>query len=376
MDARVSGNTIVVAGAIAQKPRHGGHAWVVLQYLLGFKRLGWDVLFLDRGAEAQDLAAFLRIMRGFGLDDNFALLGAAPDESIGLSRVRVTERVRDSALLLNIMGFLTDQDILACAPKRVFLDIDPGFPQMWRELGLHDALAGHDAYVTIGENTGQSDCTVPTCGLDWITTPQPVVLERWPAVSYSPPPRFTSVASWRGAYGPVEFAGQTFGLRVHEFRKFMDVPRRSGFACELALDIHPTETNDLELLRRGGWSLVDPATVAGDPWAYQKFVGGSAAEFMVAKHMYVATRSGWFSDRSICYLASAKPVLAQDTGFSRRYPTGCGLVAFTTLEEAIAGAQSIMADHTRHTRAARAIAEEHFDSDKVLRRLLARLGVA
>jgi hypothetical protein len=366
---------------MAQKPRHGGHAWVLLQWLLGFKRLGWDVLFLDRlpvdpTEHEQLIAAFVRIVRAFGLQDNFALLCPDGSATIGLSHQRVLERVRVSVLLLNVMGFLDDPKILASAPRRVFLDIDPGFPQMWRELGLHDAFAGHDAFVTIGENIGRSDCGIPTCGLDWVTTPQPIVLEHWPPSEASPPLRFTSVVTWRGAYGPVEYAGQTYGLRVHEFRKFLEMPRRSGLPFELALDIHPDDTRDLTLLARAGWSLLDPPTVAGDAWAYRAFVGASAAEFMIAKHMYVATRSGWFSDRSLCYLSSGKPVLAQDTGFSDRYPTDCGLVAFSTLDEAVAGAQSIMADYARHARAARTIAEEHFDSDKVLQRLLSKLGVA
>jgi hypothetical protein len=186
---------------------------------------------------------------------------------------------------------------------------------------------------------------------------------------------FTSVVTWRGAYGPLEYMGHSYGLRVHEFRKFAALPCQSGLPFELALDIHPGETSDLELLRRSGWSLVDPRRVAGDPWTYQAFVRYSAAEFGVAKNMYVASNSGWFSDRSICYLASGKPVLAQDTGFSQHYPCGSGLVPFATLDEAVEGARHINANYPRHARAARELAEEYFDSDMVLRRLLTKLGV-
>jgi hypothetical protein len=373
--------SIVVAGALAQKPRHGGHAWVLLQYLLGFKRIGWDVLFVDRLAvgpppvEAELLAAFLRVVRGFGLDESFALLRDGSCDTIGLTRATLADRVRGAALLLNVMGFLNDEEILSLSPKRVFLDIDPGFPQMWRELGLHDAFAGHDAFVTIGINIGQPECGIPACGLNWITTPQPVVLERWPVTDFDAGRPFTSVVTWRGAYGPLEYRGRSYGLRVHEFRKFAALPCSSGLPFELALDIDSSETSDIELLRRGGWSLKDPRSVACDPWTYQAFVGASAAEFSVAKSMYVATDSGWFSDRSICYLASGKPVLAQDTGFSRHCAAGSGLIVFSTLEEAVAGAQNIAADYGRHARAARELAEECFDSDKVLRRLLAKLGV-
>jgi hypothetical protein len=372
--------TIVVAGALAQKPHHGGHAWVLLQYLLGFKRLGWDVLFLDHLADRADLSArveaFRRVMHGFGFDGQFALFLYGTHETIGLSRASVVERVRGAALLLNVMGFLTDSEILNSAPYRVFLDIDPGFPQMWRALNLHDSFAGHDAFVTVGQNIGRADCTIPTCGLEWITTPQPIVLERWPPVPSGNAAAFTSVATWRGTNAPVEYAGTTYGLRVHEFRKFATLPSETGQRFELALDIHPSETRDLDRLKRGGWSLVDPRAVAGDPWSYQRFIQTSAAELMVAKHMYVATNSGWFSDRSICYLASGKPVLAQDTGLHALYPIGQGLVTFRALDEACAGAQAIMADYARHAGAARYLAEEYFDSDKVLSHLLARLGIA
>jgi len=257
----------------------------------------------------------------------------------------------------------------------VFLDIDPGFGQFWDQLGLHRPFAGYDAYVTIGLNIGRDDCTIPTCGLDWIVTPPPVVLEWWPP-SDVPGDAFTTIASWRGAYGPLEFRGQSYGLRAHQFRRFVDLPGLTGRPFELALDIHPAETSDLALLTDKAWSIVDPRAVAGDPLSYRRFIGGSLAEFCVAKDLYVRSRGGWISDRSLCYLASGKPVLAQETGFSRHYPTGEGLLTFTTLEEAVMGVEEIARRPGRHARAARALAEEYFDSDKVRGRLLQELGMA
>jgi hypothetical protein len=229
--------------------------------------------------------------------------------------------------------------------------------------------------VTIGERIGAPDCTVPTCGLDWITTPQPVVLEEWPVTD--PPERgpFTSVASWRGPFAPIEYEGVTYGLRVHEFRRFAELPRRSAERFEIALDIHEAETPDLELLEENGWDLADPAVEAADPWAYRNYVQRSKAELMIAKGMYVASRSGWVSDRSICYLASGRPVVAQETGFSELYPSGSGLLAFSDLDGAASAVESVAADYGRHARAARDLAAEHFDSDKVLRRLLEKLGI-
>ena len=384
-----AGASLIVAGSMAQRPRQGGHTWVFLQYLLGFRRLGWDVLFVDRlepsmcvddagrpcpPGESLNVRYFVDVMERFGLGRSYTLLLGDDEPPIGVPRAEAIERTRRSAFLLNVMGFLTDEEILGAAPRRVFLDIDPGFGQMWRDLGLADPFKGHDTFVTIGENVDRPDCPVPTCGLDWITTPQPIVLEHWPARPGGE--RITGIASWRGDFGPIKYRGETYGLRVHEFRKFVELPRLTGQPFELALDIHPAETNDLALLDAHGWSRVDPKCEAGDPWSYRAYIQGSRAELMVAKNMYVRSRGGWFSDRSICYLASGKPVLAQDTGFGRQYPTGEGLLAFTTLEEAVAGVAELSRDYDRHARAARAIAEAHFDSDRVLGRLLGTLGVA
>jgi hypothetical protein len=383
--------TVVVAGSMAQKAGHGGLTWVLLQYVLGFRRLGWDVLFLDRLEPGMCVDAFgqlcpfdqslnlryvLEVMERFDLSGSWSLTYNRGERTAGLPRREVLQRVRNSAFLLNVMGFLADDEILGAAPRRVFLDIDPGFGQMWRELGLADVFRGHDDYVTIGENIGQSDSPIPTCGLKWITTPQPVVLDYWPCQAGGSGEWFTSVASWRGDYGPVEYQGKTYGLRVHEFRKFVQLPRLSGRPFQLALDIYPIEVNDLALLEANSWSLVDPKVVAGDPWAYRRYVQTSKAEFMVAKNMYVQTNSGWFSDRSICYLASGKPLLVQDTGLTRLYPTGEGLLTFTTLEEALSGVEELSGDYARHARAARALAEEYFSSDRILSRLLDKLGVA
>jgi hypothetical protein len=384
-------NTIIIAGSLAQRPGRGGHAWVFLQYLFGFRRLGWDVLFLDElrpgmcRDEAGRACAFGQswnvryltdVMRRFGPGEAFSLDYNRGEEVAGVPRGRVLDIARRSALLINVMGFLSDPDVLAAVPRRVFLDIDPGFGQMWRELGQADVFAGHDAFVTIGRNIGRPGCTVPTCGLPWITTPPPVVLEHWPVVpSELAGGAFTSVVSWRGAFAPVEYGGETYGLRAHEFRRFIELPRRCDQAFELALDIHPNDRRDSELLDAKGWSRVDPRAVAGDPDSYRAYVAGSRAEFMVAKNMYVRSRGGWFSDRSVCYLASGRPVLAQDTGFAEFYPTGEGLLTFDSLDEAAAGVEAINRDYARHCKAARAVAEAYFDSDIALARLIGALGV-
>ncbi len=379
--------TIVIGGSVAQKPHHGGHTWVFLQYLLGFRRLGWDVLLLDRLEPAMSRDAAGRpcapadsISYEFfrALLERFELTGVllSGNETIGLSRPELLERVGRAALLLNVMGFIEDAEILGRAPRRVFLDIDPGFPQIWHAQGLAQMFDGHDDFVTIGENLGRPNCEIPTCGLSWITTPQPVVLDQWPVAPDPGDAPITSIASWRGAYGTLTWRGRTFGPRAHEFRRFVSLPRRCRETFELALDIDPGDHRDRELLEANGWGLSDPRTIAGDIDAYRAAIGRSRAEFMVAKNLYVATRGGWFSDRSICYLASGRPVLAQDTGLAGHYPAGEGLLLYSDLEGAVAAVDALGADYPSHARAARALAEEYFDSDRVLGRLLDELGVA
>ena len=376
---------IAIAGCVAQKAGNAGHAWQFLQYLLGFRRLGYEVLLLDSLEDAGEAAGSARereqvayvdaVMREHGLNGAWTI--ALPGgRRAGVSRARTLRFVHDADQLINVMGLCTDESILAAARRRVFLDTDPGFAQMWSDLGLADVLAGHDVHVTIGERIGEPDCEIPACGLEWITTPQPVVLDQWPRASDRPRRPFTSVGSWRGAYGPVDYAGKRYGLRVHEFRRFARLPELTGRAFELALAIHDAETPDLALLRDGGWKLVAPEEVVTTPASYRAFIAESTAELMVAKGMYVQARSGWVSERSICYLASGRPVVAQDTGLADRYPLGCGLLAFETLDQAAAGVEAIAADYARHADAARAIAEECFDSDRVLGRLLERVDTS
>ncbi|UGS35718.1 glycosyltransferase family protein [Capillimicrobium parvum] len=365
---------IAIAGSVAAKPGNAGHTWQFLQYLLGFKRLGWDVLLVDAlpAADPAGVRWVAAVMDRHGLGGDWTL-ALGDGTHAGLPRRDALDHVASADLLLNVMGFLTDAELLAAARRRVFLDTDPGFAQMWRELGQADIFTGHDVHVTIGERIGRPDCTLPTCGLQWVTTRQPVVLEAWPAAEDAPVRPFTSIGSWRGAYDPVEYDGTRYGLRAHEFRRFAGLPATTGHGFEVALAIHPADAADLDLLRSTGWTLVEPAQVASTTDGYRRFIAGSRAELMVAKGMYVQTVSGWFSERSICYLASGRPVLAQDTGLSDLYELGAGVLAFATPDEAAAGVESITRDYARHARAARAFAEEHFDSDKVLTRLLERL---
>jgi hypothetical protein len=376
---------IVVSGMIAADPHQGGATWAVLQYLLGFERLGHDVLFVEQCGESdiepegellarsRNASYFTDVMAAHGFEDRSALLLEETEETVGLPYSRLVELAAGADLLVNISGILTDERLTSDIPVRVYMDLDPAFNQFWQVSGIDMRFDGHTHFVTVGQAIGSPDCPVPTCGFEWIPTVPPVVLERWPRAERISHDAFTTVGNWR-AYGSIEHEGVQYGQKVHSLRRLIGLPTRTDARFLLALTIHPDETKDLEALEENGWELVDAATVAGTPSDYGSFIAGSRGELGITKSGYVLSRSGWFSDRSACYLASGRPVIAQETGFSRYLPTGEGLLSFQTEDDVLAAIAAIAGDYGRHSAAARALAEEHFDSDTVLNRLLDRVG--
>lgn len=379
--------TILFAGMIAADPQQGGATWAVLQYVLGLRRLGHEVCFVEpimakslrpqaAMLHASENAAYFRqVVRAFDLEGCAALLRAGTDETFGLTYDDLRAVARRADLLINVSGMLADEALIGPIPRRAYLDLDPAFVQLWHAQGIDMRFAAHTHFVTVGQNLGRADCPVPTCGIDWIPTAQPVVLDRWPAaplteISYD---GLTTIANWRG-YGSVEHEGTFYGQKAHSWRRLMGLPLRTGERCMPALSIHPGEAGDLALLADNGWTLLDPARVAASPDNYWRFVRASKAELGIAKEGYVASRCGWFSDRSACYLASGRPVIAQDTGFTRWLPAGEGVLAFATTDDAVAAIDALRRDYAGHARAARAIAERHFGSDAVLSRLLRAVG--
>jgi hypothetical protein len=379
--------TILLSGMIAGVPNQGGATWAVLQYLLGFKRLGHDVHFIEPVEEAalrptgaplarSDNAAYFRqMMADFGLKQTSALVLAGTQQTVGLPYDRLREIARRADVLCNISGLLAEEALTENIPLRAYLDLDPAFTQLWYAAqGIDMRFAAHSHFVTVGQAIGDPGCGVPTCELEWITTPQPIVLKYWPAVGRITRDALTTVANWRG-YGSIDYEGVFYGQKAHSWRQFFSVPTLTEERFAPALAIHPDESKDLAALQANGWRPIDPEQVAHTPSNYQRFVQGSKAEFGIAKSGYVAARCGWFSDRSVCYLASGRPVIAQETGFSRFLPVGDGLFAFETIDEVLASIEALNGDYDRHARAARAVAEEYFDSHKVLGRLLNVLGV-
>ncbi len=364
---------ILFGGMVAGDPQQGGATWAILQYVLGLRELGHEVLLVEPVSREQ-LAGDPRILPYFEslalLEGGAALWDGATGSVGGLATEQVLDFAAEADLLVNVSGMLRDERLLGSAPVRAFLDLDPGFNQVWQETGSKMGFDLHTHFLTVGQRLGGADCAVPNCGRNWLSTLPPVVLRHWPKIEM--PPRgdaYTSVGHWR-SYGSIEHGGVHYGQRAHSLRRLIDLPRRSVARFLLALGIHPDEKNDLEALAANGWELVDPHQVAGSPSSYAEFVRGSRGELCVAKSGYVDSRSGWFSDRSACYLASGRPVVAQETGFSSALPTGEGLLAFATVAEAATAIKAIEADPARHEKAARELAEEHLDSAKVLPRML------
>ncbi len=373
---------------IAADPLQGGATWAVLQYLLGLRRLGHEMNFIEpiresalrpAGgglADSENAAYFRAVVADFGLEGRAALLLAGTEETVGLTHAELRAVAGRTDVLLNVSGMLEDAALLEPIRTRVYLDLDPAFIQLWHSAhGIDMRFAAHTHFVTVGRGIGTADCPIPTCGLEWIPTFQPVVLDEWPVAVRIERDALTTIANWRG-YGSVEHEGRHYGQKAHSLRQFFALPKLCAEKFSPALAIHPGEEQDLAALAENGWNVLDPAEVAGTPHDYRRFIQGSKAEFGIAKTGYVHSRSGWFSDRSACYLASGRPVIAQETGFSRELPAGEGLFAFETMDEIIAAIEAMNSDYARHARAARSVAEEYFASGKVLTRLLSEVGAA
>ena len=369
-------SVVVVTGALANKPGNGGEAWVRLSWLLALRELGVETWFLEQIDAAacgeQHVAWFERVTRRFGLAERSALLAAGDGRVLsGPPAEALREAAASAELLVNISGNLTLEPLLGLPRRRAYLDLDPGYTQIWHAQGaLGDALERHEELLTVGLAVGRESCRLPLGGRRWRPVPPPVVLAEWPLVEDEPPLAFTTVASWRGGYGRVERDGRLLGQKAHEFRRFATLPRESGVRCEAALEIHPGDDGDARLLRDGGWRLVDPRAVAGDPDAFRAYVQRSPAELSPAQGVYVETGCGWLGDRTTRYLASGRPAVVQRTGLPPDVPLGEGLLEFSTPAEACAALAAVAADYGRHARAARRLAEERFDARRVVGTLL------
>lgn len=374
---------IIVAGYIVRGPL-GGLVWHHLQYVIGLRRLGHDVYFIEdsddypgcynpetyaTGVDAgYGLEFARRVFARHGLADRWAYHDAHASRWEGPRAADAEALCRSADLLLNLSGMNPLRPWLADIPVRALVDTDPAFTQI-RHLTDPEAraqAARHTHFLSFGENIGQADCSVPDDGLPWRATRQPVVMDLWPVAPPCDAGAFTTVMQW-DSYHARDYGGRRYGMKSASFDGYFDLPSRTGERLELAIG---SPSAPREELLRCGWHVRDSLDVTRDPADYQRYLRESKAELTVAKHGYVISRSGWFSERSACYLATGRPVVAQDTGSSRWLDTGAGIMAFTSPGEALAAIDDVATNYRRHCRDAAEIARCYFDSDAVLSRLL------
>jgi hypothetical protein len=384
---------VILLGMLGRLP-FGGQAWIYLNWLRGIQKLGHDVWYVEdemkwpydpvRGMRTDDCSYALRIIREctdrIGMGDRWAFrLADRSGASWGLSETELIDLYASCDVLLNLQGATDLREEHMAAPLRVYIETDPVGGELKVAAGddhLRESFALHDVVFTYGENYGAPDCSVPLNGTTFLKTRQPIDLEFWP-MAYEPDARyFTTIGNYRQRGGDIEYQGELYHWsKHHEWERFLDLPSLTTQEFELALNGH--DADDRRHLEGHGWRVVTPAQFSLDIFgAYPAYVRTSRGEFTVAKDQNVRLRSGWFSDRDACYLASGKPVVCQDTGFGNVIPTGEGLFPVLRPEEAAAAIEEINGDYRRHCLAARAIAEECFDNAKVAGRLFADLGLA
>jgi hypothetical protein len=384
---------IIVTGLVGLYPL-GGVAWDYFQYFLGFARLGFDVFYY----EDSWTWPYNPVERQFSADGTYSAIFIddfvktyAPhlnekwhylhlhDKSFGMSQKDFNKVARTADLFLNISGACQVPDSLSPHCQKIFLDTDPGYNQImlserfsWSdniESWCKSVLA-HDQHFTYAENIHADNCLIPRMGLSWKTTRPMVVPNFWAHTGVDQAPDtapLTTVMTWNGFKGKLMYKGVEYTSKNGEFEKFITLPRYSPIPLKVAVGGNQPP---IKRLRQHGWEIVDGPLTTLTAQGYQDFIAHSKGEFSIAKQVYVAMRSGWFSSRSACYLAAGRPVIVQDTGFSIILPVGEGLLSFCSLNEAVEAIEKLEGHYLKHQKVARAIAEDFFNSDKVLTRFI------
>jgi len=385
---------IVVMGFMGSIPI-AGVIWQHIHYIVGLQRLGHDVFYIEDSArlpynpvtfevnEQFDYAAqlFRRLAREFDFENRWAFCARFLKENptVGLPLKRIRQLYQEADAVLNVCGTQEFNDDLLKSERILYVESDPGVEQIkidQKNKPTIDYLKRHHALFTFGENIGTRRFPVPLRGFKWFPTRQPVVVDLWKTNGGPPAPAvFTSIANWStSGLKDISWRGRKYlWSKSLEFLRFISAPRRAGETFELTTNIKDLPTR--EKFEKNGWRLRLPFDLSIDYRLYHDYISQSKGEFTVAKDQYVRLNSGWFSDRSACYLAAGRPVITQETGFTRLYGQNLGLIAFKSLGEIVEGVKMINADYAKHSRAARAIASEIFDAKKVLRTLLKSAGI-
>src|SRR6185503_4373773 len=401
---------LIIMGILGRTPL-AGVSWQVLHFLEGFRRLGHEIYYIeDTGGwayhplrtnadhEAENAYEInlqyavnhvARVMSAHGLQDRWAYQSRLSDRTFGLSETQVSNAFENADALVNLTGSTQLFEEHSRVPVRIYLETDPVLSQI--EVAQDnrqriDLLSAHTHHFTYGENLGAPDCGVPVTRFEYLPIRQPIVLDWWTGDAQSgstlngPPqsrPYFTTIAKWRQPGKDIDWNGETYFWSKHvEFLKFIDLPRRTEQECELALAWQDEEDQEaIPQLRSHGWRIIDAISLSLDTAPYRQYILRSRGEVTVAKDQNIRLRSGWFSDRSACYLAAGKPVVTQDTAFGNILPVGRGLFAFRNMEDILTAINTIESDYDQHSRAAREIAQEYFAAEKVLRSLIERIGL-
>lgn len=375
--------TTVVLSAynVASFPQGGGHFWVYMQYVQGLRRLGCDVYWLEalRGSadprlDAEVVATFTQRMQRFGLSGKLMLYrdasdgSGSPREYLSLRPAEAEAVFRRADLLLNF-HYGIHPGLLAAFRRTALVDIDPGLLQFWISRGQL-AVARHDRYFTTGETVGTPAARFPDCGLTWLHIRPPVCLELWPYVREPGGETFRTVSSWWAPDWLVDADQIVDNTKRVAFLRFAELPRLTPQQLELALFLIDTDAEDRRFMQAQGWQIRDSCTVAGTPESYQAYIQGSRGEFSCAKPSCMLFQNAWVSDRTLCYLASGRPVVVQNTGPSVWLPNGEGMFRFSSLTEAVDALATVNADYERHRRAARELAETYCDARLICERIL------
>jgi hypothetical protein len=383
---------IIVAGYLVRFPI-GGYVWQALHYLLGFERLGCEVYFYEDSAfypHAYDperghvdvcygygVGRVGEVLDRFGFRDRWVFWDAERDAYHGLAKEETDRLFASADAFVNIAG-VNRLGSRSRPAARIFVDIDPGVTQINFDNDspqIRDLLAEHNLFFTVGENIGAAHCPLPTGGIAWRPTRPPVLCDLWKSPNPIGPRPFTTVGKWDATARDLVLRGIRYHWRKSlEWRKFLDLPRRTGECFELAMDVEKVP-EDEKSLRAAGWEIRSPLRISLDHEAYRRYIQGSKAEFSAAKGMNVELRTGWFSDRSVCYLAAGRPVVLQDTGFADVLPTGRGLFAVRSIEDAVEAVRATAGDYPRHAAAACEIARECFEASRVLPPILEAAGL-
>jgi hypothetical protein len=391
MSSKPAKGKIVVFGILFWYPL-AGVTFQFLHYLIALRRLGYDVYYVEDSARwiydpklndlspdpTANLAAIVPTLEGHGFAEKWAFRGKYPDgKTYGMTDAQIDALYRDADAFLNITGAQELRDEHLQVKRRIYVESDPFASQVKvakGDAGMIRTLAAHDTLFTFGENIGAADCGIPVERFKWHPTRQPVLLDLWSVAEPKADAPFNTITTWHNKGKNIEWRGDTwYWTKDREFEKFIDLPkRRPSVGFELAAGV---SAQVHELLTSNQWRLADSIGVSTSIDGYRDYICHSRGEFTVARDQYVRPNTGWFSDRTACYLAAGRPVITQETGFSKFYGGDAGLFGFKTMDDILAAVDAIDSDYSKHCRAARAIAEEFFTAEKVVASLMQCAGL-